>query len=282
METVTVKQIHNAFDREADTLLVMPEDNFPKKEALKEKAERLKKLGFDRCIEINRFERFDRDREVQLKLLEEQRIANEFAQKYKTKYPDLKFIVQKQLDEICRKYSLSAKFVSEYVGDVPEQKLFEMEYWLDEIEDTDIPDDAFTYTLKVYDKDRDLKRERDDEEYYKRLKERESPNFYIYHPRDYSTCYYHSCKGKKYLSESEIIKAFKNKGIPEEDILMSNIQTGKKSNSGLVIAAPDSMFRKPQKGLDPIVLQPVIGGYLVIAKWGDEANDPELVVPELN
>ena len=28
---------------------------------------------------------------------------------------------------------------------------------------------------------------------------------------------------------------------------------------------------------DPVVLQPVNGGYLIVSKWGDEASDKDLV-----
>jgi hypothetical protein len=279
METVTVKQIHEEFDRASDILLVMPEDNFPKKETIKEKAERLKKLGFIRNSEVSASERFDKDRESYLKSLEEQRTAHEFAQKYRAKYPDIKFITQKQLGEICEKYNLVAKPVSEYVGEVPEQKLFEIEYWLDEIEDADMPDDIFVYGLRVYDKDENIKIKRD-MEVRSVIMGRHLP---LYLPDYcYSKYFRHEHEGKTPLSESELIKAFKGEGAPEEDILMPNIQMDRFLNSGLVIAAPESMFRSPQKNLDPIVLQPVNGGYLVIAKWGDEANDPALTVPGLN
>jgi hypothetical protein len=245
METVTVKQIHSAFDREADTLLVMPEDKFPKKEEIAEKAERLKKLGFDRCSEINQFERFDKNREIHLKLIEEQRMAHELAKKYRAKYPDIKFIVQKQLDEICKKYGFVTKPVSEYVGDVPEQKLFEMEYWLEEIEDTDIPDCIFDYILTVYDEDIDIKIKRDIEIHRKSVEEAIIKGYHYpyYFPRNYSTLRKHSCKGKRPLSESELIKVFEGKGVPGEDILMSNIQTKQTPDTSLVIAAPASMFR---------------------------------------
>jgi hypothetical protein len=33
---------------------------------------------------------------------------------------------------------------------------------------------------------------------------------------------------------------------------------------------------------DPIVLQPVIGGYLIISSWGLEASDPEVINPKHN
>ncbi|MDR1339212.1 MAG: hypothetical protein LBK58_04065 [Prevotellaceae bacterium] len=279
METVTAKQIHEAFDLESDGLLVMPEDNFPKKEVIKEKAERLKKLGFSRCSEVGQLERFDEDRESYLRSLEEQRTAHEFAQKYRAKYPGLKFIVKKQLDEICLKYSLVAKPVSEYVGGVPEQKLFEIEYWLDEIEDVDMPDDTLVYELRVRDKNTGIEIER-----IREWAERSGRTHGIgalvadYHLKPFL----HKHEGKTPPSELELMVFFEAKGVPQRDILMSNIKMHQVSNSGLMIAAPESMFRKIQKNLDPIVLQPVNGGYLVVAKWGDEANDPELVVPELN
>ncbi|MDR1223772.1 MAG: hypothetical protein LBL07_12985 [Tannerella sp.] len=279
METVTAKQIHNAFDLESESLLVMPEDHFPEKEKIEEKAGRLKKLGFSRCGEVDAFERFDKDRESYLRSLEDQRTAHEFAKKYRAKYPDLKFITKSQLDEICQKYNLVAKPVSEYVGDIPEQKLFEMEYWLDEIEDADIPDDTFKYALAVYDEELELKIKRDRER-----QEREAGRslHYITPHSYYLTYFRHEYEGKTHLPESELVKVFRDKGVPEKDIRVPNILMDRHSNSGLIIAAPESIFRVPQKNLDPVVLQPVKGGYLVVAKWGEEANDPALTVPGLN
>jgi hypothetical protein len=61
--------------------------------------------------------------------------------------------------------------------------------------------------------------------------------------------------------------------------------------SSLYIAASKSMFtgldKMEKRGYeyivkDPIVFRYVEGGLLIISKWGLEANDPELVVPELN
>ena len=33
---------------------------------------------------------------------------------------------------------------------------------------------------------------------------------------------------------------------------------------------------------DPVVLQPVKGGYLIITAWGDEASDPLVINPLMN
>jgi hypothetical protein len=62
---------------------------------------------------------------------------------------------------------------------------------------------------------------------------------------------------------------------------------------GLFIAADKSLFDLKglkkngygffrKKTVDPIVFHYVKGGVLIISKWGMEANDPELSVPELN
>lgn len=64
----------------------------------------------------------------------------------------------------------------------------------------------------------------------------------------------------------------------------------------IFIAAPKSHFNlkglKKQKlgffnfmriePVDPIVFRYVNGGIQIISKWGDEANDTELIVPKLN
>ncbi len=30
---------------------------------------------------------------------------------------------------------------------------------------------------------------------------------------------------------------------------------------------------------DPVILQPVKGGYLIVTAWGDEASDPDIINP---
>jgi hypothetical protein len=80
---------------------------------------------------------------------------------------------------------------------------------------------------------------------------------------------------------------------PSNDIYHPFITEVKiEKNRQLFIAADKSQFNlenleKSENGLgffnpDPIVFRYVKDGILIISKWGDEANDLELVVPELN
>jgi hypothetical protein len=280
MEAVTVKQIHSAFDEAAEALLVMPEDITIQedKEALARKAERLKKLGFSRCDEVVRLENFDRNREVKQKLLEGRRVVHGFAKKYREKYPNLKFITKLQVNELCRKYNLVAKVASEYIGDIPEQKLFEMECWVDEIDEADLPDIKFNYEI----------REEMGDSFYS-LPDRTPIQMLAEISFRRSVTYV--SYGREPLSESEAREKLmeENEKKPFNRVRAEDMQEGKieisKDDSArhLRIAAPESMFMESlSKNLAPIVLQPVKGGYLVIAKWGEEVNDPALTVPELN
>jgi hypothetical protein len=266
METVTAKQIHAAFDSAADALLVEVEDN---RAVLEKKTKRLTALGFNRCSEVVQFKNFDGK-------LESRRTAHELAKKYRAKYPGIKFISEEQLDSICLKYSLAVKPVSEYTGDVPEQKLFGIERLLDEIHVADIPNDRFEYCLHIRNGlHLEVQKCVDSYEDAKRCTERLA---FPRHP--FSSGYYTgSCsythEGRMPLSSSELVKAFREKGVPEEDISVKDIRLADRSlNSVLKIAAPASTFREmPAKGTDPVVLQPVNGGYMVLAKWDGEADD---------
>jgi hypothetical protein len=110
METVTVKQIHEAFDGASDTLYL----NAVKKHAVDhfgiEKSERLKRLGFARSSEcVGPFKK------------------DELPIYYRGKYPFLKFITHEQLEVICEKYGLIYAEAGRYIGGVPEKNLREIE-----------------------------------------------------------------------------------------------------------------------------------------------------------
>jgi hypothetical protein len=271
-EQALVKEIHSAFDHASDTLVAMASGG---RISMEEKAERLKKLGFTKCREIE-----------QLDLLKEEDSVYELALKYRKKYPGIKFITQKQLDRLCKKYSLVVGKPEKYIGGIPEQKLFEIEYWIDEIDPDDLPEIAFDYLLRIPDKDRERKIKEAISEYERKINGDEIDFLFASYPdvdNMYFSYSFHQSTGKTPQSESEIIKAFGKQGVSEEDFRRGELKVTKTDNSGLGIAAPKSMFKKEEvRHLDPIVLQPVKGGYLVLAKWGLEANDPELAIPELN
>jgi hypothetical protein len=248
METEKLKQnlvqeIHSAFDHEADALIAMSEGG-AQMLALEEKAARLKKLGFVNCDEIHQVER-------KMERIKEEQPFYEIAQKYREKYPDLKFITYYQAEDLCKRYNLIIRNASDYIGSVPDKNLHEIEYWREKIDEDDLQHKCFVYQVKVENKN-----------------------------------YYHVSQGRSPLPMSKIREAFYEKGFSENQFLDEDVQSIVKYDSTkLVIAAPESMFKnkpKTPQAKDPIVLQPVKDGYLVIAKWGLEANDELLIIPELN
>jgi hypothetical protein len=60
------------------------------------------------------------------------------------------------------------------------------------------------------------------------------------------------------------------------DKALFNLKGLEKSKNGF------GFFKKHIPNPDPIVFRYVKGGILIISKWGLEANDPELTVPEMN
>jgi hypothetical protein len=268
-----VKEIHSAFDTEADALIAMSEGG-AQMLSLEEKAERLKKIGFVNCDEIIQLERIKKDKPLY-----------ELAQEYRKKYPDLKFITESQVKGLCEKYNLIIRGVSDYIGNVPEQKLFEIEYWLEEIDDADLPDIEFQYRVKVENEKKMRRLIKLKAKYHDRLTS--SLIFMDLYLSEDSCCdiYTHKSKRRSPLLMSEIREAFYKIGLSENQFLDKDVDVIKSDNSKLVIAAPESMFKKKPETpqfKDPIVLQPVKGSYLVIAKWGLEANDELLIIPELS
>jgi hypothetical protein len=155
METATltkqqalVKEIHGAFDKAASELFAEPvKPVMPDKTALKKKAEHLKKLGFKNSEAVKQVESFDSDQADQLEHYEERKATFELAQKYREKYPFLKFITEKQLDGICKKYNLIYCPVENYTGDVPDKNLEEIAN-SQQIDDDDREENSYILTIK--------------------------------------------------------------------------------------------------------------------------------------
>jgi hypothetical protein len=316
METVTAKQIHEEFDTVADNLanaanvfivnydgkLKVIHDERDKTARdirarvdegapaipFSEKANRLKLLGFTGTKEVTELmqrEKQEQDRRSRLwelghemakihdnEIAALKKAKEEFDQilYYRNKYPFLKFITDDQLNGICRKYNLVYSQVSNYIGEVPDKNL-------KEIEDARI--DKWDFVEETY-----IVRMKDDQMIKTRVIGR-----------------------GRYLAENRGVYPFS--GLAEESgFKYPYSYTDKRcteddSKKGLFIAADKSLFKlkgleKSKSGFgffnklktkevvyinpDPIVFRYVKGGVLVISKWGEEANDPTLTVPELN
>ena len=242
IETVTVKDIHNAFNTEVDRLLQtcnIKNSLETDLQHLIDKQERLSNLGFKRTEiskkvsnENARLFFLKRDNEAKLKVINS-------IEYFQQRYPHYKFITKDSVNALCKKYGLIFGSVEQFIGDVPDKNL-------EDIENFKIKDDDVTYEktyFSMYTSNSNDCTFRDMEIYNK------SPSSYI------STLDYRCTR--KSFSIVAPIKDFNLDGMQLED---------------------NELKRKPVVKDDPIVLQPVnhngLFSYLIVTAWGEEASDP--------
>lgn len=208
METI-VEQIHREFNEAHDKLLIQRPNA---------SAETLYNLGF---VKSKSAADFDPDFEG----------VKEWAEYFRNKYPQYKFISEKQVEAICRKYKLFLVEVEQYTGSVPHSKVAEISSF--RLQRLDIA--------------------------YRMINEFGDPFRSNVH-------YGNGGPG------SEIMEGPSGLWIcaPIEDIETRGLR---KVNHNLV-----SHVRID----DPVVLQPVEGGFLIVAAWGPEASDENVVNEKMN
>jgi hypothetical protein len=161
---------------------------------------------------------------------------------YREKYPFLKFITEEQLESICEKYGLIYAMSWLYIGEIPEKNLREIE----NAQPLD-SGDRFEWSIQLMDAC--------EEEAAKSSGYTDSPNIHRI------ACELFRMRVK---SRADNLWVAANKELFDLK-RMENI--------------PDTHGSEVK---DPIVFRYCRGGILIISKWGDEANDTELIVPELN
>lgn len=152
-------------------------------------------------------------------------------------YPHNKFITEEAIEAICKKYNLVFGNVANYKGDVPEKNIREMEGFVLRKEDMN-----------------------------KRSDWEKANESYMWQQRTYNLM--------GGLPQYRALQDYSQDEIKR----MSEKYTY--SQPPFKICAPESDFdtRHLMKSgykliPDPIVLQPVNGGYLIVTKWGLEASD---------
>lgn len=259
-----VEEIHSAIDSAQDKLLSEARsiiDNCK----VSTKADRLKNVGF---TGIEYVKQNEDNKTVSAKAMEE---AN-LIEYYKRTYPFQKFITEKEMDRICKKYGLIYAPVANYKKDVPEKNLKEIE--------------AVT-PLNRYDMPQNKR--------YSIITARE--NWWLFPDNTFLSFWHSEWRRMPRRIEGEFGSRFDINRYLQE-LLKSNITYMVKSSEnfiedrqGLFIAAPKSHFNLDGlkvNGLgafsfqlvpvkDPIVFRYCKGGIQVISKWGLEAEDPALV-----
>jgi hypothetical protein len=175
-----------------------------------------------------------------------------FATYYKKKYPFLKFITEEQLNHICNKYGLVYSIAPNYTGNIPDKNLDEIERAKIDTKDyVDWPQESVR--LKELDREFEIEKHTTDDIYSKERILKEDSLIRRDYSREVAMCY--DRRTNLYI-------------VAPQHLFKSSERTG------------NELRNKELK--DPIVFRWCRGGLLIISKWGDEADDPILTVPELN
>lgn len=258
-----VEEIHNEFFTAGDRLLKEANEILAAAPAASiEKGKRLSALGFKNVPEAVNVDKVERQIEISKEVVE-------LVRYYQVNYPNNKFITEEQVKAICEKYGLVCGEISMYKGFVPERKLSIIESF--SLKESDKP------YLSVFDYDSNfigviLESDCDPSLITYFNSENSLNNIYITGDKGRKVGYsFDTPKYEKY-KHLEFVKAFKGGAglkicAPLKDM---EIPSGKQVNGYKIQDIPD-----------PVVLQPVNGGYLIVAAWGDEASD-EIVVNQIH
>ncbi len=220
------------------------------------KAERLRqleKLGFSNFDEVKKLKE-EREQHREYKELDE------MINYYNRIYPLHRFISQKSVQIIIKKYNLLLANAGDYIAEIPEknqQEIVNFKIRRNDIRKPSEMDEGWMSIMiprPIYFPDLD----------------------YLFH----KTLAEESGDPEKYFQDLEQEKkrkrlAYEREMLPGKHLLIIAPQHKLDTNGKVII---DGILR-PNK--DPIVLQPVTAGYLIVSSWGLEASDP-LVVNAIN
>lgn len=242
----TVEKIHHEFNTAGEAIL--KEAKLIIDESLLHKATRLENAGFSQSAEVKKASRMKMSKQ-----------SADAVTGYALRYPEQKFITEAQVKEICKKYNLKCAPLSRYTGFVPAEKLALIENF--SVYDYDIPPNvvkirsAWNNTSWLLGA-RTL-RKRMGAEF---IPVNDSRLFWM-GDRLFSADESYVERWSVYDKSSRLICA------PAKDINFRGL-----GKVGSFLTNYTTHYEP-----DPVVLQPVHGGYLILAAWGDEASDPIVV-----
>jgi hypothetical protein len=256
---VTVVDIHESFYSEVDKLVSYAKNlNSVEtdKQALIDKCERLKKLGFKNTKEVieakNELDRLYRIKQENIEKDALLKAINYFS----FKYPQYKFITEEGVLKLCRKYNLIYSDISRYIGTVPDKNL-------EHIEKFSVKEEDLAYYTAKY--------------YFSELIKSYTIDYKRYEMEKKREIQFKESNGKAhYIRDSRISEVFEKAPLeivaPKKDFNIEGMELKDFKLTEMVVE-------------DPIVLQPVMYGgkkyYLIVTAWGEEASD-SLVVNHLN
>lgn len=267
-----VLKIHEEFMTASDKLLEQAMNIINDNPIIKsDKMQMLKSFGFDRVPEVEEII----EKEKIVKLNKEQ---VDLVKYYRQKYPFQKFITHEQVQAICEKYKLVFGFVDMYTGFVPEKNLKEIASAKIDEKDKALKvyarksmfDDAFIIEFSDFEIKSSNPKKQDYFHFFRKGDDKD----YAFQSNDGISFYSSDKKNLFGLRHLDDIRFIVREGLricaPEKDM---NLKGFTKNKWQLI---PDKLFE------DPVVLQDVKGGYLILTAWGNEASDPIVVNENLN
>lgn len=247
-----VEQIHREFNNAGDVLLKEAQEVLKLQSS--DKAKRLESVGFKLAKGVKEGKEQDERRQEAEKLFA---LINDYAMRY----PNNRFITDTQVERICKKYNLVCGPVASYKGFVPEKNLHQIE----EFRSRGYPHfaDIHEKTIKIHLESMSSKKMV--KEKYPDLVVPESKIYWgVPQVTDVERSWFD--RYERIDNQSQRICA------PAKDMELSGLKkVGKQWFSLTRVEVPD-----------PVVLQPVKGGYLIVTAWGDEASDEDVVNPKMN
>jgi hypothetical protein len=259
MEQITAEQIHQEFYSAEDRLLDEAKDLIenPKiKQMLR--AERFSKIGFSSAKPVKEMEEIFFATQKASKTIS----AIEY---FRIHYPNNKFITEDEVVKICKKYALLLGDAVNYIGDIPEKNLYEIEHFKLRKEDYTPKEDllsGFTGLIP-----------------------------FILHGGQSSVGF--DIAENINSSQSTVWDRWLRTGGGDAffNARGKQIEVAEKNNheqAKFKICAPQKDFNTAGYEIkdgyclvwDPVVLQPVKGGYLIVTAWGPEASD-EIIVNQI-
>jgi hypothetical protein len=279
-EQEIILEIHNAFDSAQDRLLdeansLLNSIDVTKESDIEKLSVRLVKVGFLNTPTAKAGLFLKEEKENNKKLLVETESQARLIQYYKLTYPFLKFLTVDELNKICEKYNLIHAPIANYINEVPEKNLRDIEHAQKLKECDSEPCEYLCRVEGVWPHDLPSNLEKILTKGFKAPME--------ITPGDRSFLRAAKVYGGYNGSYEGWVSSVNGKCILE-----------KIDKSGLFIAAPNSHFnlegldKKSKNGFfnvfktevkDPIVFRYCRGGIQVLTKWGLEASDEALINP---
>lgn len=267
-----IEQVHHEFEiasellyAEAVEILTNNKINNP------DKINRLRDLGFCAVKEVVEVA----EKEEKTKLSQQ---TIDFIQKYKREYPLNKFITIEQVETICGKYGLAYGEIARFYGFVPEKNLKDIEQFSSKYK-------FKSATFIPYSSDRRY----DGEKHIISIEDAiiTSPD---QEKGEHGFLTMGIINGKSIRMQQQV-SGWDGYNFYGSMIIDGISRSGRICINTLSIAAPQKdfnmqgmtvkKFQITKEVPDPVVLQPIKGGFLIVTAWGDEASDP-IVMNELN